>query len=130
MSEQSEVQWSEPFRLKAGDLRPEKYQFRCLSVGLTWTDGKSAGWPTPDNDASLNDYRIPIIAEHPPYPVTVPYLPYIVTKCGRQIADLRANHFGDDDTHEKRAEALKSELHAAIRDCADRITKAMEEVGS
>ena len=89
------------------------------------------GLPASEQDAQYGEYRIPIIAEHLPYPVTVPYLPYIQRKCEDLIRELQRNPTGEDEaTNTRQVERLTQEMHAAIRDCADRITRAMEEVGS
>ena len=87
------------------------------------------GLPASEQDAQYGEYRIPIIAEHLPYPVTVPYLPYIQRKCEDLIRDL-INQGATREERYHQGVDLQTELNAAIRDCADRITKAMEEVGS
>lgn len=117
----SEIKWSEPMTPVIGVPRPQVYQVKWGNA--CWSDGEGKGLPWNHGHVGCR-FRVPVETPNPA-PSTIPHLPYLVTKCERQISDLRANQFGDDDTHANRAEELKTEMQAAIRECADRLTAAL-----
>lgn len=63
------IKWSEPFRLKAGERRPDVYQFR--SSGNRWLVGVRPGVEVNTWDAVAHEYRVPLTAAKPPAPEPV-----------------------------------------------------------